>query len=100
MTARDFTTDDIVVGVQIPGVYDGTCCWLLKDGRIINRMTDYGLRREQATREWIARHGDNLRAEWGITTDQPRQQARHVHTGTPCACPDAPRGLRPNREAK
>lgn len=75
MTARDFTTDDIVVGVQIPGVYDGTCCWLLKDGRIINRMTDYGLRREQATREWIARHGDNLRAEWGITTDQPRQQA-------------------------
>lgn len=61
-----FSTDDIVVGVEIPGVYDGTCVWLLKDGRLINRMANWGGRREQATQEWIESNGDKLRAEWGI----------------------------------
>lgn len=64
----EFNTDDIVVGVEIPGVYDGTCCWLLKDGRIVNRMESWGGRREQATREWIEANGDALRIEWGVTS--------------------------------
>jgi hypothetical protein len=64
MTGLEFTADDIVVGVEIPGVYDGTCCWLLRDGRIINRMAAWGGRRESATAAWIAEHGDALRAEW------------------------------------
>lgn len=58
------TTADIVVDVEIRGVYDGTCCWLLTDGRIINRMSIFGGRREHAVDDWIAVHGDALRQEF------------------------------------
>lgn len=66
MTGAQFSTDDVVVAVEIPGVYDGTCCFLLKDGRFVNRMTIFGGRRASATEAWIVEHGDALRAEWGI----------------------------------
>lgn len=59
-----FTIDDIALAVEIPGVYDGTACWLLKDGRLINRFTGktgWG-KRAQRVDEWIARHGEQLRA--------------------------------------
>jgi len=71
MTAPEFTMDDIVIAVEIPGVYDGTCCWLLRDGRIINRMAAWGGRRESATAAWIAEHGAALRAEHGTPTPEP-----------------------------
>ncbi len=61
-----YTTDQIVVAVELKGVYDGACCLLLSDGRIINRMTGFGGIRERRTAEWIAQHGDALRTEWGI----------------------------------
>ena len=70
MTAAEFTTDDIVIAVEIPGVYDGTCCWLLRDGRIINRMAAWGGRRESATVAWIVEHGAALRAEHGTPTPE------------------------------
>lgn len=71
MTAAEFTTDDIVMAVELQGVYDGVCLSLLRDGRIINHMTAFGGRRESATAAWIAEHGDALRAEHGTPTPEP-----------------------------
>ncbi len=64
MTAEtSFTTEDIALAIEIPGVYDGTSCWLLKDGRLVNRWADSPWSgRYRATQEWIDAHGDELRA--------------------------------------
>lgn len=59
------TTDDIALCVEIRGVYDGTAVYLLKDGRILNRFRQsagWSSRKILAVDEWIARHGDALRA--------------------------------------
>lgn len=60
----DFTTDDIALAVEIPGLYDGTAVYLLKNGELVNRFRSYGWggRRAVAADEWIAAHGDQLRA--------------------------------------
>ncbi|MFF0546925.1 hypothetical protein ACFYTF_29220 [Nocardia thailandica] len=62
MADQTFTTDDIALGIEIPGVYDGVCCWLLKDGRIVNRWTRGPSARYEATQQWIEANGAALRA--------------------------------------
>lgn len=60
----EYTTDDIAIAVEIPGVYDGVSAYLLKDGTWRNRWDDttgFGRRRE-ATQAWIDEHGDTFRA--------------------------------------
>ncbi|ANA86925.1 hypothetical protein SEA_DELIAN_69 [Gordonia phage Delian] len=58
----DFTTDDIAIAVEIPGVYDGTSAYLLKDGTWRNRWDGLALpRRQQATAAWIEQNGDTFR---------------------------------------
>lgn len=59
----EFTTDDIALLVEIPGVYDGSSAYLLKDGRLVNRWDGTGYAgRRRATQEWIDRNGDRFRA--------------------------------------
>lgn len=62
-TTAGFTTDDIAIAIEIPGLYDGTACWLLKDGRLINRFAGQPGWGNRAARvdEWIAQHGDSIR---------------------------------------
>ena len=65
MSVPEFTTDDIALAVEIPGVYDGAAVYLLKDGTLVNRFegqTGWGSR-PQRVDEWIAKHGDQLRAD-------------------------------------
>lgn len=57
-----FTTDDIALAIEIPGVYDGTSCWLLRDGRIVNRWVRGPRARYEATQRWIDANGEALRA--------------------------------------
>lgn len=68
MSAADsppFTTDQIALAVEIPGLYDGTAVYLLKDGTLVNRFRqdpDYWpAHRISAADKWIADHGDALR---------------------------------------
>lgn len=56
-----FTTDDIALAIEIPDVYDGTSCWLLRDGRLINRWTRGPAARHTATQRWIEANGAALR---------------------------------------
>ena len=58
----EFTTDDIAIAVEIPGVYDGTSAYLLKDGTWRNRWheTDFD-RRYGRTQDWIEQNGDAFR---------------------------------------
>ena len=63
MADQTFTTDDIALGIEIPGVYDGVCCWLLKDGRIVNRFERGPSARYEATQRWIEANGAALRAD-------------------------------------
>lgn len=51
--------EEIDYGVQIRGVYDGVCYWVLKDGRRVNRFADEDTRRSRMTQE----HLDELDAE-------------------------------------
>lgn len=59
-----FTTDQVALAIEIPGVYDGTCVWLLKDGTLVNRFSSWpGFgRRAARVDEWIAEHGAAVRA--------------------------------------
>ena len=62
----DFTTDDIAIGIELPGVYDGVAVWLLKDGRFVNRFRQspgWSPHRVKAADEWIANHGATLPGE-------------------------------------
>ena len=62
---REFTTDDIALAVEIPGLYDGTAVYLLKSGELVNRFRrspGWSSRHIAGADEWIAKHGDNLRA--------------------------------------
>lgn len=64
MTARAFTTDDIALGIELPGVYDGIAVWLLKDGTLVNRFRQsagWSAHRIKAADEWIANHGETCR---------------------------------------
>jgi hypothetical protein len=49
--------DDVATAIEIRGVYDGVCIWVLNDGRWINRFEGDGGRREQAIDRYIAEHG-------------------------------------------
>ena len=60
-------TDDIAIAVEIPEIYDGTAVYLMKDGTLVNRFradgwSDYGNRAARVD-NWIAKHGNNLRAQ-------------------------------------
>lgn len=58
----DFTTDEIALAIEIPGVYDGTSAYLMKDGTIVNRWNIRGFHsRRVATQQWIDQHGDAFR---------------------------------------
>lgn len=59
----EFTSDDIALLVEIPGVYDGCSAYLLRDGRLVNRWDSVPgfAGRERATQEWLERNGDALR---------------------------------------
>lgn len=60
----DFTTDDIALLIEIPGVYDGTAVYLLKSGELVNRFRQspgWSARQIQAADEWMAKFGENLR---------------------------------------
>ncbi len=62
MTRPQFTTDDIALAVEIPGLYDGSAVFLLKDGRVVNRFAGTGWGSLPArVDEWIERHGAALR---------------------------------------
>lgn len=64
MSVPEFTTDDIALAVEITGLYDGTAVYLLKDGTLVNRFegqNGWG-NRAQRVDEWIAKHGNQLRA--------------------------------------
>lgn len=41
--------NDIDHGVELQGVYDGICYWVLKDGSLVNRFN-----RDQRPRQWQA----------------------------------------------
>lgn len=65
-TVSNFTTDDVALAIEIQGLYDGTCVWLLKDGRYINRFAGKpGWPASLIARvdAWIAQHGDQVRAD-------------------------------------
>ncbi len=58
--------EDIAIAIEIPEIYDGTCVYLMKDGTLVNRFHvagwgGQGGRRDRVD-EWIAKHGDTLRA--------------------------------------
>ncbi|TXI54468.1 hypothetical protein [Mycolicibacter arupensis] len=60
----EFTTDDIAIAITIPGLYDGTAVYLLKDGRLVNRFrqsSGWPARLIARADEWIAHHGDTCR---------------------------------------
>ena len=60
------TTDDIALGIEIPGLYDGTAVWLLKDGTLVNRFRSvpgWSGRTIAAVDEWITKHGDQIRRD-------------------------------------
>jgi len=63
-----FTTDQITLAVEIPGLYDGAAFYPLKDGTLVNRFahTEWhgyrGGRLRVQVDAWIAEHGDTLRA--------------------------------------
>ena len=46
-----------VLGIILPGVYDGVCVWELPDGRLVNRWTPDDGRRYTRTQEWIDQRG-------------------------------------------
>lgn len=62
----DFTTDDIVCAYEIPGLYDGTAVYLLRDGTLVNRFAGapWPTRLIARVDEWIAQHGDAIRELW------------------------------------
>ena len=59
----DFTTDDIALLIEVPEIYDGTCAYLLKDGRLVNRFAGKSGWGSLVNRvdAWIAKHGEALR---------------------------------------
>lgn len=61
----DFTTDDIALAIEIPGLYDGTAVYLLRDGTLVNRFRRnpecWSAHRIKAADEWIANHGETCR---------------------------------------
>lgn len=59
-----FTSDDIALDVEIPEIYDGVAIYLLRDGQMVNRFAGQNGWGNRAARvdEWIAAHGDSLRA--------------------------------------
>ena len=62
---RAFTTDDIALFIELPGVYDGTAVYLLRDGSLVNRFRHDGFGSAyhiRAADEWIAQHGNQIRA--------------------------------------
>lgn len=72
MTA--FTTDDIALAIEIPGVYDGTAVYLLRDGTLVNRFrqtSGWSPRLIARVDEWIANHGETCRKAHVDMLDRP-----------------------------
>lgn len=64
MTVK-FTTDDIALTIELPGVYDGIAVYLLRDGTLVNRFRQapgWPTHRIKAADEWIVAHGETCRA--------------------------------------
>lgn len=62
---RAFTTDDIALFIELPGVYDGTAVYLLRDGSLVNRFRHDGFGSAyhiRAADKWITDHGKRFRA--------------------------------------
>ncbi len=71
----EFTTDDIALAVEIPGLYDGAAVFLLKSGELINRFRQspgWSARRIAGADEWIAKHGDTLHANNTDLLNKPK----------------------------
>lgn len=65
MSRPAFTTDDIALAIEIPGVYDGAAVYLMRDGTLVNRFRHDGFgsaARIYAADEWIAQHCNAIRA--------------------------------------
>jgi hypothetical protein len=77
---QTFTTDDIALAIEIRGVYDGTSCYLLRDGRIVNRWERGPRARYEATQRWIEANGAALRAANADLIDQPAEEAAQGKT--------------------
>lgn len=61
----EFSTDDVALAIEIPGVYDGTAVYLMKDGSLVNRFRltgGWGERRAARVDAWIAEHGEEFRS--------------------------------------
>ena len=56
----DFQIEDVQHGIEIQGVYDGVCVWVMKDGTWVNRFRLPGYegweRRAERVDAWIALH--------------------------------------------
>lgn len=64
MKNNDLTTDEIAVAVVIPGLYDGTAVYLMKDGTFVNRFRRDGTwpaRKVRAADTWILMNGSRFR---------------------------------------
>lgn len=63
MTRPRFTTDDIALAIEIPGYYDGTSVYLLKDGTLVNRFAGQSGWRNlpDLVDAWIAKYGNAIR---------------------------------------
>ena len=72
MTDKAFTVDDIALAVEIPGLYDGTAVYLMRDGRVLNRFRHryWPTHLRAGADTWIAEHGDRLRAQNADLLDQ------------------------------
>ena len=86
-----FTTDDIALGVEIRGVYDGVSVWLLKDGRVINRWEAEVSRRADRTRQWIEDNEDQLRRNNAdLLNPDVKWPTAHTAKATATQSPNAP----------
>ncbi|OBG32390.1 hypothetical protein [Mycolicibacter heraklionensis] len=68
-----FTTDDIALAIEIPGLYDGTAVYLLRDGTLVNRFRrapGWSAALIARVDEWIANHGDTCRKAHADMLDQ------------------------------
>lgn len=59
----------LLLGVEIPGIYDGVAVYVYSDGRLENAFGDEAWNRTNRQRridDWIKEHGAALRREHGL----------------------------------
>lgn len=49
----EFDFEQVDHGIEIQGVYDGICVWVMKDGSLVNRFTPDMGRRYEMTEDYI-----------------------------------------------